>query len=44
METSTWEGFEGAAQRSVQETSEKAMDYALDVLGQVQADMENRMA
>ncbi len=44
VETSMQEEFEGAAQQNVQGTTEEAMDYVLDVLGQVQADMENWFA
>ena len=41
VETGTWEELEEAAQLSVQGTAEGAMDYALAVLGQALADIED---
>ncbi len=43
VETDSWEEFEEAAQQNVQGTTEKAMDYALDVLGLLRTEMETQM-
>ncbi len=42
VESGTWEELEEAAQLSVKGAAEGAMDYALDVLGWVRADIEDR--
>ncbi len=36
VETDSWDKFEEAAQQNVQGTTEKAIDYAIDVLGLLQ--------
>ena len=43
VETDSWEEFEEAAQQNVQGTTEKAMDYAIDVLGLLRTELETQL-
>ncbi len=44
IETDSWEKFEEAAQQNVRGTTGKAMDYALNVLNQLQVEMTTQLA
>ncbi len=43
VDTNLWEEFEEATQQSMQGMTEEAMEYALDVWGQVRTEVEGRM-